>query len=40
MGSTVFVSGQIPLNPENGLIESQDIEGQAHQVMKNLKAAL
>ncbi len=40
MGTTVFVSGQIPINPESGNIESQDIEGQTHQVMKNLKAAL
>lgn len=40
MGSTVFISGQIPINPESGNIEATDIEGQTHQVMKNLKAAL
>ncbi len=40
IGSTVYVSGQIPINPESGNIEAQDIEGQTHQVMKNLKNAL
>ena len=36
----IFVSGQIPVNPKTGNIESQDIEKQTHQVMQNLKAAL
>lgn len=40
IGSTVFISGQIPINPESGNIEATEIEGQTHQVMKNLKAAL
>ncbi len=39
-GNTVYVSGQIPLNPETGNVEAQTIEGQAHQVMKNLQNAL
>lgn len=36
----IFISGQIPVNPESGNIESQDIEQQTHQVMRNLGAAL
>ncbi len=39
-GNTVYISGQIPLNPETGNVESQTIEAQAHQVMKNLQTAL
>lgn len=40
VGDLLFISGQIPLNPETGNIDSEDIEWQAHQVMKNLKAAV
>ena len=29
-GNTLYVSGQIPLNPETGAIEATDITGQAH----------
>lgn len=36
----VYTSGQIPLNPETGAIEGDDITTQAHQVMRNLKAVL
>ncbi|KAJ2084193.1 hypothetical protein H4R24_000266 [Coemansia sp. RSA 988] len=36
----VFVSGQIPINPASGQIESQDIVGQTEQVLKNLEAIL
>ena len=36
----MFVSGQIAINPASGNIDVNDIEGQTHQVMKNLKAAL
>ena len=39
-GDMVFTSGQIPINPANGNIEATTIEGQAEQVMKNLKAVL
>ncbi|CAM6002806.1 unnamed protein product [Sphagnum balticum] len=31
---------EIPINPETGNIDSEDIEWQTHQVMKNLKAAV
>jgi len=34
----VFVSGQIPLDPESGEIVGGDIEVQAKQVLENLKA--
>ncbi|PIA19169.1 putative endoribonuclease L-PSP [Coemansia reversa NRRL 1564] len=36
----VFVSGQIPINPASGQIESEDIVGQTKQVLKNLEAIL
>lgn len=36
----LFTSGQIPINPETGNVEEEGIEGQAHQVMKNLQAVL
>lgn len=34
----VFISGQIPLDPESMEVVSQDFEAQAHQVLKNLSA--
>lgn len=37
-GNTLYVSGSLGINPENGVIEAQDITGQAHQSLKNLKA--
>lgn len=36
----IFTSGQIPLNPETGLVVAGGIQEQATQVMKNLKAVL
>lgn len=40
VGNLVFTSGQIPLNPETGLLEGNDITQQAHRVCKNLEAVL
>lgn len=40
VGNLVFTSGQIPLNPETGLLEGNDITEQAHRVCKNLEAVL
>lgn len=40
MGSFVFLSGQIPLNPQSMEIEGSTVEEQTKQVMKNLKAVL
>ena len=39
-GEMVFTSGQIPINPASGNIETTTIEEQAEQVMKNLGAVL
>ena len=39
-GGLVFTSGQIPLNPETGAIEGNDITAQTEQVMKNLGKVL
>ena len=38
VGTTVYLSGQIPLVPETMEIISQDFTEQAHQVFKNLVA--
>lgn len=37
-GNTVYVSGQIPLNPKNGEMVSEDFREQTTQVFKNLQA--
>jgi len=37
-GSMVFLSGQIPLNPETMELVSDDVAAQIHQVFKNLIA--
>lgn len=39
-GDFLFASGQIPINPENGQIETQGIVEQTEQVMKNIGAIL
>ena len=36
----LFASGQIPINPETGVIEAKTIEEQTHQVCKNIAAML
>ena len=38
-GGMVFLSGQVPLDPESGELQ-QGIEAQTEQVMSNLKAVL
>jgi len=40
VSNLLFVSGQIPVNPETGNIESGDIAGQTAQSFANLKAIL
>ncbi|MBQ9692866.1 MAG: RidA family protein [Clostridia bacterium] len=40
VGNLVFTSGQIAINPASGAVEAADIEGQTHQVCKNLCAVL
>ena len=39
-GNLIFTSGQIPLNPETGVLEGKDITQQTHRVCKNLEAVL
>jgi 2-iminobutanoate/2-iminopropanoate deaminase len=36
----IFVSGQIPVCPDTGMVVEGGIEAQTHQVMKNLSAIL
>lgn len=40
VGDMLFISGQIPINPQTGNIDSEDIEWQAHQCLKNFRAAV
>ncbi len=35
-GKTLYVSGQIPLNPETGSLEIDSIENATHRVLKNI----
>ena len=37
---TLYVSGQIPINPPAGKIEATDITGQTEQVFENISAIL
>ena len=39
-GNTLYISGQIPLDPDNGQLIEGDIQKETHQCMKNLKAIL
>ena len=39
-GDLIFTSGQIPLDPETGVIAGEDIAEQTHRVCKNLEAVL
>ncbi|MEH6658527.1 RidA family protein [Leeuwenhoekiella marinoflava] len=39
-GETLYISGQIPLNPKTGELVSGDIAAETKMVMQNLKAIL
>jgi 2-iminobutanoate/2-iminopropanoate deaminase len=39
-GETLFISGQICIDPATGNLKNKDIQEEAHQVMHNLKAIL
>ncbi len=39
-GGLVFTSGQIPLDPETGVLTGENITEQTHRVCKNLEAVL
>lgn len=40
VGNLVFTSGQIPLDPETGVLVGENITEQTHRVCKNLEAVL
>tara|TARA_R110001592_G_scaffold131477_1_gene345358 strand:- start:123343 stop:123726 length:384 start_codon:yes stop_codon:yes gene_type:complete len=39
-GNMLFTSGQIAINPQTGLLETDDIKSETNLVMKNLAAVL
>lgn len=39
-GNTMYLSGQIALDPKTGSLVQESIEAETHQVFKNLKAVL
>lgn len=39
-GNTLYISGQLPINPEAGDIVATDIKGQTEQSLKNIGAIL
>ena len=39
-GGTLYVSGQIPLDPQTGVLVTGSIEVETHQVMRNIAAIL
>lgn len=39
-GQTLYISGQIPIDPATGTIVEGDVEAQANQCMKNVQAIL
>lgn len=40
VGETLYISGQVPINPATGKIVEGGIEAQTEQVMRNIKAIL
>lgn len=40
VGDTVYISGQIALDPATGVLETNNLEAETHRVMKNLGAIL
>jgi 2-iminobutanoate/2-iminopropanoate deaminase len=39
-GDTVYVSGQLPVDPATGKIEAEDVTGETRQSLENIKAIL
>jgi 2-iminobutanoate/2-iminopropanoate deaminase len=39
-GDTLYISGQISIDPVSGQLKKKDIQEETHQVMQNLKAVL
>ena len=40
VGNTLFISGQVCIDPANGELRNKDLQEETHQVMHNLKAIL
>jgi len=40
INGTLYVAGQIPIDPASGKIEAEDIKGQTRQSLKNVEAIL
>ena len=40
VGDTLYISGQICIDPKTGELKKKDIQDETHQVMNNLKAIL
>ncbi len=40
VNGTLFISGQVPINPQTGKVEAENITEQTEQVMKNIEAIL
>lgn|SRR6476661_5695255 len=39
-GDTLYISGQVCIDPANGNLKNRDVQDETHQVMQNLKAIL
>lgn len=39
-GDTLYISGQIPIDPSNGELNNGSLQDETHQCMKNLQAIL
>ncbi|HTG56761.1 MAG TPA: RidA family protein [Niabella sp.] len=39
-GDTLYISGQIPIDPSNGELNNATLQDETHQCMKNLQAIL
>ncbi|HMR92118.1 MAG TPA: RidA family protein [Chitinophagaceae bacterium] len=39
-GETLYISGQICIDPQSGELKSKDVQEETHQAMQNLKAIL
>ena len=40
VNGTLYISGQIPINPDTGTLNGTTVDEQTHQVLKNLEAVL
>ena len=39
-GNTIYLSGQVAINPKTGALETDNIQGETHRVMANILALL